>query len=80
MKKVRTLGFAFENEEGEIGFRCIGVPLFDSTGRVAAAISVAGTTAQIEADSVNKLASIVKQTAMQISSHIGYDADAREMI
>ena len=74
LKKVRTLGFAFENEEGEIGFRCIGVPLFDATDCAVAAISVAGTTAQIAEENVNKLASMVKQTAAQISSHIGFDS------
>lgn len=79
LQKVRALGYAFEDEEGEIGFRCIGVPLFDSTGRVVAGISIAGTTAQIATENVNKLASMVRQTAMQISTHIGYDAEAREL-
>src|SRR6185312_4940035 len=50
LKKVREQGYAFEDEEGEIGFRCIGVPLYDSADRAVAAISVAGTTAQISND------------------------------
>ena len=72
LKKVRELGYAFEDEEGEIGFRCIGVPINDSSNRVIAAISVAGTTAQISKERVGKLASTVKATALEISAHLGY--------
>jgi DNA-binding IclR family transcriptional regulator len=73
------LGYAFENEEGEIGFRCIGVPLFDSTGQVVAAISVAGTTAQIAEESVGKLARLIQQSATQISNQIGYDPGTKKL-
>ena len=76
---VRMLGYAFENEEGEIGFRCIGVPLFDSTGQVVAAISVAGTTAQIAEESVGKLARLIQQSATQISNQIGYDPGTKKL-
>jgi DNA-binding IclR family transcriptional regulator len=71
LKKVREQGFAFEDEEGELGFRCIGVPLYDAANRAIAAISVAGTTSQISNDRVAKLISAVKATAHQISEHLG---------
>jgi DNA-binding IclR family transcriptional regulator len=76
LRKVRELGYAFENEEGEIGFRCIGVPLYDSAGTVIAAISVAGTTSQIPTERVPKLAATVKSVASQISTHLGCDLEA----
>lgn len=72
LKKIRGLGFAFENEEGEIGFRCIGVPVYDSANRVIAAISVAGTTGQILTERVPKLAAVVRAAALEISSLSGY--------
>ncbi len=72
LKKVRELGYAFEDEEGEIGFRCIGVPIYDSADRVISAVSVAGTTAQIPKERVAKLASVVQATALEISTHLGY--------
>lgn len=71
LKKVRKQGYAFEDEEGEIGFRCIGVPLYDSTNRAIAAISVAGTTSQISNDRIAKLISNVKLAARQISARLG---------
>lgn len=72
LKKVRELGYAFEDEEGEIGFRCIGVPVYDSANNVISAVSVAGTTAQIPKEKVAKLSSAVKATALEISTHLGY--------
>jgi DNA-binding IclR family transcriptional regulator len=71
LRKVRELGYAFEDEEGEIGFRCIGAPIFDSENRVVAAISIAGTTSQISNERVARLASLVKATAGQIFSRRG---------
>lgn len=39
LEQVRTQGYAMDNEECEIGHRCVSVPLYDYTGTVAAAIS-----------------------------------------
>ena len=72
LKKVRELGYAFEDEEGEIGFRCIGVPVYDSANNVISAVSIAGTTAQIPKEKVVRLASSVKATALEISIRLGY--------
>jgi DNA-binding IclR family transcriptional regulator len=75
LKKVRQLGYAFEDEEGEIGFRCIGVPIFDASNRAIAAISVAGTTSQISDDRVKKLSASLKAAAIQISTHLQCNPD-----
>lgn len=72
LKKVRELGYAFENEEGEIGVRCIGVPVYDAENRAICAISVAGMTAQIPQEKVARLATAVKETAQDISDHLGH--------
>jgi DNA-binding IclR family transcriptional regulator len=77
LSKVRELGFAFEDQEGEIGFRCIGVPIYGSANGVIAAISVAGTTCQIPTERVRKLAAMVRSTALEISALSGYKADSK---
>ncbi len=71
LKKVRERGYSFEDEEGEIGFRCVGAPICDSGDRAVAAISIAGTTSQISNERLTKLASMVKTTAKQISAQLG---------
>jgi IclR family transcriptional regulator, acetate operon repressor len=40
IKKSRTLGYAIDNEEDEIGFRCVAAPILNSSNFPIAAISV----------------------------------------
>jgi DNA-binding IclR family transcriptional regulator len=75
LKKVRESRFAFEDEEGEIGFRCIAAPISDSTKHVVAAISIAGATSQILDDRVSKLTALVKAAAGRISAELGNSSD-----
>lgn len=72
LSQVRSLGYAVDDEEEEVGVRCIGAPIFDYTGRTASALSVAGTTIQIPAGDVERLAKLVQETAGKISRELGY--------
>jgi DNA-binding IclR family transcriptional regulator len=65
--KVREQGYALDDEEDEIGVRCIGVPILDSHKRAIAAISLAAPSELIPLDRVQSLASSLKQTASEIS-------------
>ncbi len=67
LARIRKVGYAVDNEEDEIGLRCIGAPVFDVDGHVMASISVAGTTSQITEQNWGALAEKVKQTAAAIS-------------
>jgi len=67
LAKVRRQGYALDDEEDEIGVRCVGVPVFDAHERAVAAISLAGTTDQIPLDRVRTLARALTQTASKIS-------------
>lgn len=67
MVRVRAAGYAFEDEEGELGFRCIGAPIFDESGGPTAAVSVAGTIDDITPDNLSALGKMVLLTARQIS-------------
>jgi len=68
--KVRERGYALDDEEDEIGVRCVGVPILDSNQRAFAAISLAGTTQLIPLERVESLADSLKQTASEISFQI----------
>lgn len=78
LARIRKLGYAVDNEEDEIGLRCIGSPVFDATGHVAASISIAGTISQITEQNWPALAEKVKQTALAISRQIGLFPSAAE--
>lgn len=72
LAQVVKRGYAIDDEEDEIGLRCIGAPVFDRTGAVIAAISIAGTTTQINGDNVSDLAKCVKRSAIGISRTVGH--------
>jgi IclR family KDG regulon transcriptional repressor len=65
--KVRALGYALDDEEDEVGFRCVAAPIMDDRGAVAAAVSVVGTTEEITAPRLPSLVEKVKATAAAIS-------------
>src|SRR5215469_16484971 len=66
MIEIRHAGYAIEDEEGEIGCRCVGAPILDHAGNVIAAISVAGTTAQITTEEFAFFGQLVRRTALDI--------------
>ena len=72
LAKVRRLGYAFDDEEDEIGLRCIGAPVFEQAGKVVASISVAGTVRQIHPRNRRFIAEQVQQTASRISQELGF--------
>ena len=67
LAKVREQGYALDDEEDEIGVRCIGVPILGSDQRALAAISFAGTPEQIALDRVQTLVRALKGTASEIA-------------
>jgi DNA-binding IclR family transcriptional regulator len=70
--EVRKSGYALDDEEEELGLRCIGVPIFNHEGRVVAAISISGTIGQIHADNVARLGERAISAAGNISSALGH--------
>jgi DNA-binding IclR family transcriptional regulator len=68
---VRELGFAVEDEEGEVGVRCIGAPIFNQKGKVIAAISVTGIRNDLQSIHFHEIGSVVKQYGLLISEQIG---------
>jgi DNA-binding IclR family transcriptional regulator len=71
LARIRALGYALDDEEEEIGVRCIGAPVWNRDGQVIAAVSVAGTTMRINEETHDGLAAQVRQTALAISRQLG---------
>lgn len=44
LKEVQRAGMAFDNEEAELGLRCVAAPVHDDQGKLVAAISVSSPT------------------------------------
>jgi DNA-binding IclR family transcriptional regulator len=66
LARVQKTGYAVDDEEEELGVRCVAVPVFHSTGRFVAALSVTGTTAQLPLDAIESVAERLKRAAAGI--------------
>ncbi len=68
-EQIRQLGYAVDDEEEEIGVRCIGAPVYNDKCDVVAAISISGGKTQFE--EIPAKAEVVKRTAALLSQHMG---------
>ena len=75
LARTRAVGYAMDDEEEEIGMRCIGAPIWNWDGHVVAAVSVTGSTRSINAETLEQIADQVKQTALGISRQLGFSGD-----
>ncbi len=72
LERTRERGYAIDDEENEIGGRCIAVPVFDHTGHPVAAVSVSAPTARLPLEDVPHVGAQVRETAKAISRGLGY--------
>lgn len=72
LARVRALGYALDDQEEELGWRCVGAPVWNREGRVVAAVSVSGSTDYITSDTLDDFVARVRQTALAISGELGY--------
>ena len=67
LAQTRERGFAIDDEENEIGLRCVGAPVRDAMGRVFSSVSISGPAERMPHIRIEGLASLVIQTADDIS-------------
>jgi len=69
---VRREGIAEDDEEMEVGVRCVASAVKDCDGNVVAAISVSGPSARLSGKRVAELKLLVKRCGFEISRAMGY--------
>lgn len=70
LDKVRRHGIAFDDEEAEMGLKCVAAPIHDDEGNVVAALSVSAPADRHDPQWVM----LVKQTADAVSQALGHIA------
>jgi IclR family KDG regulon transcriptional repressor len=73
---VYTRGWAIDDQEEELGVRCLAVPVRASNGQVAAALGVTGTVSQVSETDFDKIINILKSAATAIETSHGRAASA----
>jgi IclR family acetate operon transcriptional repressor len=70
--RIQRRGYALDDEEVELGARCVAASVLDSSGFVAAGVSVSGPTIRMSRNRTAQIAGAVKKAAQEISQHLGY--------
>jgi DNA-binding IclR family transcriptional regulator len=72
LELTQKRGYAVDDEENEIGIRCVGAPVFDHSGHIAGALSISGWTITMTPERVPDLAADLLKTCCAISKELGY--------
>jgi DNA-binding IclR family transcriptional regulator len=70
LEDIRKKGFAFDNEEFEIGICCVAVPVFDKNKNVISAVSLTGPVFRIKKLDLSIVADSLKEAADNISKNL----------
>jgi DNA-binding IclR family transcriptional regulator len=73
--QIKLQGYAIDDEENEIGIRCIGSPIYDHAGRLAGALSISGWTITMTRERIPQLAQELLQTCQRISNELGFSGE-----
>ena len=72
LQEIKKIGYAIDDEENEMGVKCVGAPILNIKGDVAGAISVSGPIHRITEDKMDFISKEVIKYANMISEEIGY--------
>lgn len=70
LKIVRDNGYAIEDQEGEIGVRCIAAPIVNARYNTPTAISITAHTSQLLEEDYAEIGELVRQSAQEIARNI----------
>lgn len=73
--RVKQQGYAIDDEENEIGIRCIGSPIYDHAGCLVGALSISGWTITMTRERMPQLAQELLQTCQKISNELGFSSE-----
>jgi DNA-binding IclR family transcriptional regulator len=75
LEEVRRTGLAYDREEYSAGIFCIGAPVFDVQGKIAAGLGVTGLVSTFENGKQSSFEGLVLECAYRVSKDIGYSGD-----
>ena len=73
LEEIRRRGYAYDNEECEIGSRCIAAPVRDYTGNIIAALSITGPIFRMGDEVLSQMLPVLLGMAKTLSEKFGYD-------
>ena len=71
LKLIRRRGYAMDNGEIEEGLRCLAAPVWDYSGKVIAALSIAGPAFRLTEARIPAVSQVVIDAAKRLSEELG---------
>lgn len=68
---IQDRGYSVDDQERNLGMRCIAAPIRNAYGEVVAGISVSGPTSRVSSDQVADFAAAVMNAAAEVSAALG---------
>lgn len=75
LESIRRQGYALDDEECELGARCVAAPVRNYTGRVVAGISVSGPVSRLTKERIQVIAPVVMEIGDIISKLMSYSEE-----
>lgn len=72
---IKERGYSIDEQENEIGVRCIAIPLLDYTKKAWGAISISGPVERMTDEALDKIVPVLIPIGTQIRNELGYHAD-----
>jgi len=72
LARIRTTGFALDNEEHIEGIRCISTPVRDYSGAVRAALCIVGPTNHLPGRRLPEIREVLATVCTHLSARLGY--------
>ena len=74
LQLVAEQGYAIDNEELDLGVRCVGAPIRDYTRRIVGAVSISGPSMRFSDERLEKeLIPLVTRAGEEISTKLGFN-------
>lgn len=70
LARVRSRGFAIDDEEQEIGARCVAAAIVDVRGRVQAALGISAPSARLSLKRALEVGPAIVAAAQMVSRHL----------
>ena len=71
LEAIRQRGYSIDDEEKNVGMRCIAASVYDMNREAVAGISVSGPTSRIKTEEIARLSRSVMQAANELTTVIG---------
>jgi DNA-binding IclR family transcriptional regulator len=76
LKHIQNQQYSIDNEECEIGMRCVAVAIRDYTGSIVAGLSVTGPSARMTLEKTNKYLPQLFKAGRELSILLGYSENS----